>query len=168
MSPELDKRLCKKYPLIFANRNADMTQTAMCWGFDCGDGWYDIINALCFAIQHHINHHKKSIEWDINFNNKLEKAKANNWENWPQYHSRETRTVCDPIPQVVATQVKEKFGGLRFYFSGGDDYIEGLVQMAELMSERTCEICGDKGKHYSGGWIKTLCNKHAQEMGYAN
>jgi hypothetical protein len=28
------------------------------------------------------------------------------------------------IPQVIATQVKEKFGTLNFYFEGGDDYIE--------------------------------------------
>lgn len=55
-------------------------------------------------------------------------------------------------------QIKEKFGGLRVYFSGGDDYLDGLVEMAERWSYRTCEICGEKGKPNQKGWITTLCN----------
>lgn len=168
MSPELDKHLCEKYPLIFADRNADMTQTAMCWGFDCNDGWYDIIDALCMAIQHRIDHRKRDIEWDINFNQQMEEARKNNWENWPKYHVREPREVRQPISQVVAVQVKEKFGGLRFYYNGGDEYIDGLAQMAEMMSERVCEDCGNKGKLYQQGWHRTLCLTHAKERGYAD
>ena len=42
MRKELDEKLCEKYPLIFKNRHADMTETAMCWGFECGDGWFNI------------------------------------------------------------------------------------------------------------------------------
>jgi len=47
MKRELDEELCRKYPLIFKNRHAHMTETAMCWGFECGDGWYNIIDVLC-------------------------------------------------------------------------------------------------------------------------
>jgi len=166
MSPELDKQLCEKYPLIFADRYADMTKTAMCWGFDCGDGWYNIIDTMCFAIQDHIDNHQTYIERDIDFNKKMEEAKNNNWENWPQYHAREPKVVSQPIPQVVATQVKEKFGGLRFYYNGGDEYIGGLIQMAELMSQQTCEVCGNHGKIYTTGWHRTLCEKHAKELKY--
>ena len=69
---------------------------------------------------------------------------------------------CD---QVVAAQVKEKLGGLRFYHRGGfgDDYINGLVTMAEAMSEVTCEVCGDRGTLRTGGWMKTLCDHHHEE-----
>lgn len=56
MSPELDKALCEKYPEIFANRHKDMRETAMCWGFECGDGWYDLIDNLCSQIQHHLKY----------------------------------------------------------------------------------------------------------------
>ena len=67
--------------------------------------------------------------------------------------------------QVVAEQVKEKFGGLRFYHRGGvgNDYINGLVTMAEAMSEVTCEVCGDRGTLRTGGWMKTLCDHHHEE-----
>ena len=60
--------------------------------------------------------------------------------------------------QVEATQVKEKYGTLRFYYQGGDDFIEGLVWMAEGMSGRICEECGAPGKPDDGGWIRTLCH----------
>ena len=49
------------------------------------------------------------------------------------------REVPESIPQVTLDQVKEKFGTLRFYYSGGDDYISGLVSMAESMTGVTCE-----------------------------
>ena len=58
---------------------------------------------------------------------------------------------------VEATQIKEKFGGLRFYYNGGDEFIEGLTWMAEAISYRTCEECGSPGTPNSTGWIKTLC-----------
>jgi hypothetical protein len=35
--------------------------------------------------------------------------------------------------------------------------------MAEAMSGNICETCGDKGEHRSGGWIRTLCDKHEEE-----
>ena len=68
--------------------------------------------------------------------------------------------VC---PQVVVMQVKEKFGGLRFYYEGGDDYVHGLVSMAESWADIACETCGGIGQRRSGGWIRTLCDVHEAE-----
>lgn len=67
------------------------------------------------------------------------------------------------IPQVKVRQVKEKFGGLRFYYDGGDDVIDGMVTMAEAVADFTCEECGKPGRYRDGGWIKTLCDEHAAE-----
>ena len=99
MRDELDNALCVKYPKIFAQRNMDMTETCMCWGFCCGDGWYQILDSLCGQIQHHID--------------------------WKQ-EQKEKYGRGDGCKQVVAVQVKEKFGGLRFYYNGGDDVIDGM------------------------------------------
>ena len=68
-----------------------------------------------------------------------------------------------PVEQVVVTQIKEKFGGLRFYYDGGDDRVYGMVAMAESWADRHCEECGKPGKRRSGGWIKTLCDEHEAE-----
>jgi hypothetical protein len=66
------------------------------------------------------------------------------------------------VVQVEVSQIKEKFGGLRFYYDGGDDCIDGMVRIAESWAEATCEYCGAPGKARSGGWIKTLCDTHAK------
>ena len=66
-------------------------------------------------------------------------------------------------PQVVVEQIKEKFGGLRFYYQGGDDEISGMVRMAEAWADVACEECGAAGKRRNGGWIRTLCDKHEAE-----
>jgi hypothetical protein len=67
------------------------------------------------------------------------------------------------VPQVTVEQIKEKFGGLRFYYQGGDDEISGMVRMAESWAEIACEDCGGIGKRRGGGWVRTLCDLHEAE-----
>ena len=55
MKQELDKLLCERYPKMMVNRNKDMKETTMCWGFECGDGWFNILDQLMSNIQHHID-----------------------------------------------------------------------------------------------------------------
>ena len=133
MSPELDKQLVQNYPLIFADRYKPVTETAMCWGFECGDGWYNILDTLCHQIQHHIDFNKRRKEVGVDL---------------------------EDIPQVVAEQVKEKFGSLRFYYYGGDEHINGLVSMAEAMSNCTCMTCGKPGTMIKEGWWHVACGEH--------
>jgi hypothetical protein len=76
-----------------------------------------------------------------------------NWKN------KESEVVA----QVVVEQIKEKFGGLRFYYNGGDDTIDGMVRMAESWASNACEECGVPGQSRGGGWIKTLCDEHDAE-----
>jgi hypothetical protein len=66
-------------------------------------------------------------------------------------------------PQVVVEQIKEKFGTLRFYYEGGDDFVNGAVWLAESMSGKMCEECGAPGKRTQGGWVQTLCDFHIVE-----
>ena len=59
-----------------------------------------------------------------------------------------------------ACQVKEKFGGLRFYINGGSNEIFKRIQKAENESMETCEETGKPGKLYKiNGWLKTLCEE---------
>ena len=66
-------------------------------------------------------------------------------------------------PQVIVEQVKEKFGTLRFYYQGGDDFIHGATWLAESMTGMLCEECGGLGTRRSGGWVRTLCDAHEAE-----
>lgn len=101
----------------------------MAWGFECGSGWFNIIDTLCSQIQHHVDWKSKNLPVE------------------------EVESL-----QVVASQVKEKFGTLRFYYDGGDEVIEGMICMAEAMTGKTCEDCGAPGRRYTNGWHRTLCN----------
>jgi hypothetical protein len=65
---------------------------------------------------------------------------------------------------VQCAQVKEKFGGLRFYMTNETPYMSGAISVAEGMSYHICEACGLPGKVRSGGWILTLCDKHHEEQ----
>jgi hypothetical protein len=65
--------------------------------------------------------------------------------------------------KVKISQIKEKFGGLRYYIESGDKTIFGMIQLAEALSFTICEECGQPGKLRSGGWMKTLCDKHEEE-----
>lgn len=58
-------------------------------------------------------------------------------------------------------QVKEKFGGLRFYIDEGSDEMFKLILEAEKKSYKTCELCGEKGQLRTDiGWYLTLCDEH--------
>ena len=73
------------------------------------------------------------------------------------------RPVCVGVSLMeTAAQVKEKFGGLRFYVDGGDDWVYGAISMAESMSYRTCEVCGAPGVTRGEGWIRTTCDQHSK------
>ncbi len=68
---------------------------------------------------------------------------------------------------IYIDQIKEKFGGLRFHWSGENldqetcDTLSNMVREAEAKSYRVCEICGtheDVGITVDG-WYTTLCGK---------
>lgn len=105
-------------------------------GFAVGSGWWPIIESLCRNIQSHI-------DWK-----QEQKEKYNRGEG------------CE---QVIVRQIKEKFGGLRFYYDGGDEQIYGMVRMAESWASKHCEECGKPGTSRTGGWIRTLCDEHEAE-----
>jgi len=61
-------------------------------------------------------------------------------------------------PQVVAAQVKEKFGTLRFYVEGATREQYGVIGFAENLSRYICEDCGTtKNMGQTSGWIKNIC-----------
>ncbi|NBP68274.1 MAG: hypothetical protein EBR30_01280 [Cytophagia bacterium] len=172
MSPELDKQLCNKYPEIFIDRNKSPQETCMHWGFEVGDGWYELIDVLCEALTYTFT---TSVQVDEEDGKRLGIEPYKDAKEEVNYFFR-----VEP-PQVVADQVKEKFGTLRFYYhlefsednkslvatkkypqlveinKRYSDYIDGIVHFAEIASGRTCEVTGAEGsRHVRGGWYKTL------------
>jgi len=65
------------------------------------------------------------------------------------------------VPFPVVFQIKEKFGGLRYYVEYVDDIIYKYIQEAESASFSVCEYCGNIGSRKGSGWVKTLCESCA-------
>jgi hypothetical protein len=139
MDQELQDKLYEKYPQFFSNKDKGIQSSCMAWGCECGNGWHDLISCLCWMIRQHEDNKK----WRKKY---LEENDPEKLKQEPEYFP------------IKFDQIKEKYGGLRAYFSGGDDYVEGLVSMAEAMSYKICEVCGERGSPNKGGWISTLCN----------
>ncbi len=69
--------------------------------------------------------------------------------------------------QVVAVQVKEKFAGLRFYSSGGNEVTDAIIDKYAKLSSDTCEVTGGKGYLCEKlGWYKTLSTQSATLLGF--
>jgi hypothetical protein len=184
MNKPLQCKLFVKYPKIFSEVHLDITKSCMAQGITCGDGWYKLLDSLCMRIQTHINNPgtepKKCISnilgerwnkfvWNPVLYPIFNKIFPYNVYQWCFNHlSYKTKFVYKKIPQLVAKQVKEKFGTLRFYYAGGDEYIRCLVDCAEELSMDVCETCGvnvcqdstvkiKKGtRHF---WLRNLCGK---------
>jgi hypothetical protein len=139
MDQELQDKLFEKYPELFINRTKSPMESCMSWGCEVGNGWYELLASLCWRIFQH----------ERNIADRLRIRTKNDVPN--------NQSDIDYAP-VKFDQIKEKYGGLRVYFSGGDDYIDGLVSMAEEYSYKICEVCGNSGKPNKGGWITTLCD----------
>ncbi len=162
MRKELDDYLVKRYPQLFKERNASRRESCMAYGFQCGDGWFNLLNMLCESINNHI----KNLKRNNDFNQKqLDLAlvgKLDEMHDWMRKSYEEGNLVIQEIPEVSVVEVKEKFGLLRFSVTGADDSIRGMISMANSMSSNICEECGKPGKLSSTttGWIRVLCNEH--------
>lgn len=92
------------------------------FGFECGDGWFIILDALMHKIKQYC-HYKE-------------------------------------VKPIEIKQIKEKFGILSFYYTGGDTYINGMVVMATQMSAKTCEFCGTtENVGRTEQWISIICKE---------
>lgn len=71
------------------------------------------------------------------------------------------KAMAEVDPDYTLEQVKEKFGGLRYYYQPSRDDVRGrldiLVRGAELTCAVTCEVTGQPGRlMQKGGQRKTL------------
>lgn len=120
MREELEKKFSEKWPTWFHGlHDGDPMETCLVFGFECGDGWNDLLWRLCEDIE-----------------------------------------KIGPGDEFRVLQVKEKFGGLRFYTGAAPSEVHDRISQAEDESYKTCEVCASKEDVTSeGSWIKTLCGE---------
>lgn len=174
MQQALDDALCAEFPDIFSQRHGDMRNTAMCWGFECGDGWYTLIRHLCLRLTADVR--REEADYAFYAAHAAlpadERATAPQWIQDEAIDAQQTARL-EKIAKLkaelpVAMQVKEKYGTLRFYVSGETEQQSAMIENAEAMSGIICEECGmtTGTKTYTTGWYRTLCPSCAETGGY--
>ena len=82
------------------------------------------------------------------------------------------KELSDIDPKYDLFQVKEKFGGLRYYFQSSNpdvrDKMDAVVAKYEELASRTCEATGGRGVLMKsvGSWFKTLSPEYAENSLY--
>ena len=188
MKSELQKELTGKYPEFFQHLvryNTPMIDSdkpvmdeikklasqesivvPMQFGFEVGDGWYMLLDELMGDIKNHVENENRNRKNRVRskFAQRLDTLRHRLPWKWKRIKNLIFWIVnkfprgVDLMPPIQIDQIKEKFGGLRFYYHGGDDYIYGMTSFAESLSYQICETCGTTiGVGQTKGWIYTIC-----------
>ncbi len=118
MKKELSQKLINDFPSLY--KVGESVMDTFYFGFECGDGWFELIYKL-------------------------------------------SEDIVRVSKSVRVSQVKEKFGTLRFYIAGVEienaEEVFDLIEQAEKDSEIICETCGEAGRLRKSGWMFTACDK---------
>ena len=159
MKAELQRKLLDKYPEFFQTKkkiyigekpmmeeveelvNQKEIVEPIQFGMSCEDGWYVILDTLMDNIRWHLENENRNKANEFKFQwmwtlqafirrKYYKKPKLNALSEW--IYKNAPRKKHTPITLTV-TQIKEKFGGLCFYYYGGDDTIHAMVAFAESL-----------------------------------
>jgi hypothetical protein len=144
MNKENTNYLLKRYRSIFRNHKKSITESCMAWLFECGDGWFLLLDTLCDAIKQKEDYYKKYKKCKINLIADQIKEKFASLRFY--YHIEFDKSIDEKTVSMFSY------------------HVDGLIEMAERMSSCICEICGNKGEiNKTGFWLSTLCEKCRKE-----
>lgn len=174
--------IVKKYPKIFDSQNPSPYSQR---GIECGEGWFPLIEQQCSLIQYHcdnpdwvlpktgwikITYNRSVWNWIIYpVLSVLRNRNLISGDSFYKWHDRLMAPVRYVPPksgkQVKFEQVKEKFGALRIYYTGGDGYVDGVISLGSALSVGICENCGTNQNvtRNTQGWIVSLCTTCRKE-----
>lgn len=131
MNEELSKKLIDDFPKLFRNRHKSSMQR----GFECGDGWFDLIYKLSQDIEAVAR----------------ESGLSPDSPEWP---------LCRQVKEKMGSLRFIVFGIKGF--SGIYERISELRLAALNRSLQICEYCGQPGDLFTDSYIATLCSEHAR------
>jgi hypothetical protein len=137
-----------------AKRHPDLIQKSHQEYLGVGAGWHNILDVLFGMLSYDVEKARRELQHAMeNPTNKYIKPIAELEANLDK--------ALEELPTIV--QIKEKFGGLRFYTNGNTDIHDAYINFAERMASQTCERCGCPGSLRNSSWMKTLCDTHHNE-----
>ncbi len=153
--------LPKRYPELFERHPYDKGEDNLAFHFGCGDGWFALLDCLLHSIKQSLGRYRQVV--------KIKKDIIERGDEPPPWIVKYfEETPEDPLASFSIAQIKEKFGGLRFYwdcdvkgFMRGQ--VDGAATLTEDLSCRVCEDCGSPGRTRNLRWLRTLCDTHYDE-----
>jgi len=141
MNENLTNQLYEEFPILYRGRLEEMGSCLMCQGFQCQNGWFNLIWQLSSLLTQEMEGLRAS---DRNpFLVEIKKPSG-------------YLDTMEVLPKVL--EVKERHGGLKYILENGSEDMYGLVEMAEQASYYICEVDGEEGKlSVRGNIMKTLC-----------
>ena len=134
MKIELEEQLYIKYPELFIQKTLPITQSAMGFGIETGDGWFNLIDQCCNKL----SLISKCTGISISFSQVKEKYGT----------LRLYMRVIFPTVSVYSDEQLATFM----------DIIDMIEEYAEIQSGHICEECGEMGQiDYTAGWLSCSC-----------
>ena len=132
MIGRLSKKLYSDYPELFEQKDWSMQKTCMCWGIDCGSGWYGIIDRLCKDIMYLVED-ERSMNPDF---------------RCPQFSQIKEKFG---LLRIYIDQYEDR---------ETSQYVLGMIRHAETASAFVCDGCGTTvGVTTEGSWIGSVCSE---------
>lgn len=154
MDEKLEQQIYAVDPVFFRENDLSCQQTCMCWGMECGDGWFEPLLKMARQVRV-INERLAPLNRCI-----IAKQIKSKWANLRVYWDVECLDLlnANPLSQEEDEIVETCF-----------QMMDSVVNNAELECENTCELCGAKGSFLEplltcGSWITHKCRKCAQEQ----
>lgn len=178
MSPELEHKLVKRFRWLYAGYGGDIRSEGLYFGLQHGDGWFDLIWMLSLALE---EEYKATYPWYKRLYHsiamRLPRQVTDGWNNLmkkqPNFIQKKVSfgDTVSYLPRFYfwlphyprASQIKEKYGTLRFYMTCETDKMDSYITVAEHASESTCETCGKGGQMRGKGWYYTACKEHSKK-----
>jgi hypothetical protein len=105
MNRELTQRLVRRFPVLYQDHASPMSRTCMCWGFDHGDGWFEIIWQLSLAIEEELDYSWLRKRWFLFKKSFFRSWNALIYKLSPVIHDRQVQTgsgtTADPYRWIV-------------------------------------------------------------------
>lgn len=139
---EFDRFMCEKYPVILQERNLPKSQTCMCWGFNVGKGWHELLCDLCEKIDKLY----KLTGIGVKAVQVKEKFGSLRFYTSPSFNER-IKEAQKKIDNETAKAIVEA--------------LDDCVRAAEYKSDKICAECGEYyyDKITIGGCVYDVCEK---------
>lgn len=163
MNHKLQQTLQSQYPKLFKNIDENSTPFTK-FNIKYGEGWLNLLDTMCQLIQNHVNYTRdqraKKLRYframtaalyrgnitslkkiytykDILMAEQM-KYDIDSYLNDPKFFN----VVDNPCSQVYIKRIFEQANSLRIHYSGGDEYVSGIIKMTEAYSLLLCSRCG--------------------------